>query len=242
MKTNKDIRILFIGNSYTYYNNLPGLLAYFAKNSLEKVSVKTKMIVQGGVNLKYHWNEKKALKEIRSKRYDYVVLQEQSRLGGTYENGILRVAHPETFFDYARRFDTAIKKAGAKTIFFLTWARQDFPNNQSKLNAAYKTIAKRLKATLVPVGPAWQIVRKTKPRISLYSEDQSHPSPLGTYLIGCTFYSVLFDSDPIGLPSKAYQSTSRKIPSSPKMIKLSEKDARFLQEIAWKEKRKWAKK
>jgi len=233
MEKPKALRILFVGNSYTYYNNLPGLLEYFAKSSPEKgIKVKTKMVVRGGANLKFHWDEGKALKAIRSKKYTHVVLQEQSRLGGTYENGILRVGHPDAFFHYARRFDAEIKKAAAKTVFFLTWARQDFPRNQPKLNAAYFAVAKKMKAIVVPVGPVWQIAQKKRPKLSLYAADGSHPSPLGTYLISCVFYKILFELSPIGLPARGYKSTSRQISPSPKTIKLREGDARFLQAIA----------
>ena len=241
MKERRGLRILFIGNSYTYYHNLPGLLEYFAKKSPEELIVKTKMIVRGGANLKSHWDAGRALKAIRTKRYTHVVLQEQSRLGGTYENGMLRVGHPEAFFDYAQRFDAEIKKAGAETVFFLTWARQDVLRNQSTLTTAYATIAKKLKAIVVPVGPAWQLVRKEKPKISLYAADQAHPSPIGTYFIVCIFYSTLFDRSPVGLPSRTYESTSQKILSIPKMITLSEKDARFLQTVAWRSRQKWVK-
>ncbi len=235
MKKPEALRILFVGNSYTYYNNLPGLLEYFAKKSPAEMVLKTKMVVKGGANLKLHWDMGKALKAIRSNKYTHVVLQEQSRLGGTYENGILRVGDPEIFFDCARRFDAEIKKAGAKTVFFLTWARRDFPRNQSKLNAAYTTIAKKLKATVVPVGPVWQMVSKKKPEISLYDPDGSHPSPAGTYLIGCVFYGSLLGRSPIGLPYRTYESSEKTL-SHPKMIDLAEKDARALQTIAWKAK------
>ena len=233
MEKKEALKILFIGNSYTYYNNLPGLLESFVKRSSEKWVVKTKMVVWGGANLKSHWDAEKAVKAIRTRRYTHVVLQEQSRLGGTYEHGILRVGKPELFFDYARRFDAEIKKAGAKTVFFLTWARQDLPRNQSKLTAAYSTIAKELNATVVPVGPAWQMARRERPELSLYAADQSHPNPLGTYLGGCVFYRVLLGCSPIGLPSRTYESTSENSISSPKIVKLPEKNAHFLQTVAW---------
>ncbi len=231
MKKRETIHILFIGNSYTYYINLPGLLAYFMKTS-RATTLKTKMVVEGGANLKMHCKGGKALQEVRRDKYDYVVLQEQSRMGGGYKNGVLQIGDPKTFFEYARRFDTEIKKSGAKTVFFLTWAAEILPRgSQAKLNAAYKTIAKELGAILVPVGPVWQKVRKQKPDIQLYQSDSAHPSSVGTYLIACVFYKTLFNKSPIGLPSQSYEGKAKKDSPRPKMIKLNPKDARFLQKI-----------
>ncbi len=104
MKKPNEVRVLFIGNSYTYYNNLPGLLEYFVKESHKQI-LKTKMIVRGGANLKLLWNAGRALQEIRRGKYDYVVLQEQSRLGGGYKNGVLQIGDPKMFFDYSQLFD-----------------------------------------------------------------------------------------------------------------------------------------
>jgi hypothetical protein len=235
MEISREINILFIGNSYTYFNNLPGILESFAKTS-KGGSVKTKMIVGGGLNLKMHWNAGKALKEIRRGKYDYVVLQEQSRLGGGYSKGILLIGNPKTFFEYSRRFDREIKKSGAKTVFFLTWAAEILPKDaQGKLNLAYGAIAKELRAILVPVGPLWQMVRRKKPEIELYQSDRAHPSSIGTYLIVCIFYATLFKKSPIGLPFISYESKSQKIPPHQKSVELNPKVAHFLQTMASKQ-------
>jgi hypothetical protein len=241
-------RILFVGNSYTYFNNLPTVLEQFA-NQVQPGSLETKMVVAGGATLKSLWEAGEALKAIQKGGWTYVVLQEQSTLGrGGSENGIPKINDPAMFFEYARRFDAEIHKAGAQTVFYLTWARRDSPQNQANLTAAYASIAKELGAVLVPVGPAWEKSMGEKPGVVLHQVDSSHPTPAGTYLAASVFYAVLFKRDPAGLPARVtgkpvdiegrvLEAESGGIFSSPPtvaLIDLRPDDARFLQAIARK--------
>lgn len=241
-------RILFIGNSYTYFNNLPSILEQMA-NSARPGSVEAIMVVEGGATLKDLWDAGDALKIVRQGGWSYVVLQEQSALGDgpTDENGIPQISDPSTFYDYSRRFDSEIKGSGAKTVFYLTWARRDSPGNQSKLAAAYTSIAKERGGILVPAGLAWEAAIHEKPNQLLHQVDKSHPTPAGTYLTACVFYSVLFRKSPIGLPARfvgkpvdmkghIFEAQSHDLLSSPavaELVNLSPQDALFLQSIAW---------
>jgi len=121
------------------------------------------------------------------------------------------------FHTYARKFDTEIRKAGAKTLFFLTWARQDSPESQTLLNRAYVSVAEELKAAVAPVGIAWQKALRENPKLVLHHADRSHPGPAGSYLAACVFHAVLFSSSPEGVTRGT----------------LSEEDAGVLQRIAW---------
>ena len=241
-------RILFVGNSYTYFNNLPAVLEQFA-NNVQPGSLEAKMVVAGGATLKSLWETGEALKAIQKGGWTYVVLQEQSTLGpGGRENGIPKINEPAMFFEYARRFDAEIRKAGAKTAFYLTWARRDSPQNQAKLTAAYTSIAKELGAVLVPVGSAWETSIAEKPGLVLHQVDSSHPTPAGTYLAASVFYAVLLKRNPAGLPpyltgkpvdmeGRVFEAESGGVFSSPAtvaLIDLSPEDARFLQAIASK--------
>jgi hypothetical protein len=247
-QTGSRERILFIGNSYTYFNNLPGVLEQFA-NSSRPGSLETKLIVVGGATLKSLWEKGDAIKTIQQGGWTYVVLQEQSTLGqGRSINGIPQINDPAMFFEYGRRFDAEIRKAGAKTVFYMTWARHDSPQNQAKLSAAYTSIAKELGAILVPVGQAWEMSLHEKPNLALHQIDNSHPTPAGTYLAACVFYAVLLKRNPAGLPARVtgnpvdmegrvFAADSNGLLSSPptvELINLRQDDARFLQAIARK--------
>lgn len=79
-KKTGPISILFIGNSFSYYNALPKLIVRFASTSGSD-NFFVDSIFQGGATLKTLWDNGGALKKLRDRNWDYVVLQERGRLG-----------------------------------------------------------------------------------------------------------------------------------------------------------------
>jgi hypothetical protein len=239
-----ELRVLFIGNSYTWFNNLPHLVSALAESAHEARPLRTTMLVGGGFTLRNHWDGGAAVSAIQRNSWDYVVLQDQSMLGSAAPavNGVPRI-DPRLFHDYARRFDAAIKQAGAKTVFFLTWARQDFPELQSVLDKAYLSVAKELGDRVAPVGPAWKEAIEERPRLALHQFDRSHPTPAGSYLAACVFYATLYGKSPEGLTAQVEADASgitdpRLLEAPPgglvplRGVNLSPSDARLLQRIA----------
>src|SRR5215471_15592197 len=92
-----SIRVLFIGNSYTYFNNLPEIFTKLAQSG-HQGKVETMMAAPGGWRLKDHWEKGDALKALHEGKWDYVVLQDQSTLGVDYFlEGKLHVTSDEVF-------------------------------------------------------------------------------------------------------------------------------------------------
>ena len=238
------LRALFIGNSYTYFNNLPQMVASLAGSPRSSEGryherLETEMLTVGGATLKRHWEDGKAAEAIRKAKWDYVILQEQSTLGPTLAiNGIPQISDPKVFYEYARLFDAEVKKAGAKTIFYLTWARQNAPETQVALTSAYQSIAGELGAILAPAGIAWENALKQNPQPVLHLADKSHPTPLGSYLAACVIYATLFRKSPEGLPGRLLghpvDSTGKvKDDASVELVNLKSTDAVLMQRIAW---------
>src|SRR6056297_3715619 len=194
------LRILFIGNSYTHYNSTPELVKELMQEKFPKKVIETQLISGGGMTLEDHWQNEGTIETIRTGEWDYVILQEQSKLGmGIMIDNDTYFGQTERFFEHARKFDTEITKADAKTVFLMTWSVRDQPNEQAILTHAYTTIAKELEALVVPVGMVWDKVR-TIPKIDLYADDGGHPSPEGSYLTAVTLYATLMADNPLGLP------------------------------------------
>jgi hypothetical protein len=185
-----ELRVLFIGNSYTYVNGLPELTKRLAASAPEPASMSVEMLAPGGATLERHWDDGAALDLIRRGGWTHVVLQEQSQRP---------FRDPELFFDYARRFAEAIREAGATPVLYLTWARQQRPETQEALTDAFVTLAEKIDVVVAPVGVAWKIAGDRKADSKLYYKDGSHPSPTGTYLAACVFYATLTDRSPVGL-------------------------------------------
>jgi hypothetical protein len=112
------IKILFIGNSFTARNDLPGLIAQLA--ATRGKSLQHDLISAGGASLRAHWNAGKALNAIKNGHCDFVVLQEQSTLS---------IKNAKRMRENMRLFDEAIKGAGAKTVLYMTWARKHVPDS-----------------------------------------------------------------------------------------------------------------
>jgi hypothetical protein len=193
----KPIRVLLIGNSYTYYNNLPGMISALSGGRIE-----TRMVVRGGANLQQIWDLGDATTAIREGKWDYVVVQEHSLLGGMRVDGVEHVNEPDFFYDNARLYDAEIRKAKAKMILYLTWARRASPEQQVFLTHAYATIAQELGVQVAPVGVAWQKIRESDPAVVLHASDGTHPSPVGSYVAACVLIDTILGKKQTGLAAR----------------------------------------
>ncbi len=183
------MRILFIGNSYTTRNQLPCLLVDLAAVAERPTRVDFATIFAGGASLRRHWNAGIAQKTMATSTWDYVVLQEQSTLP---------VKNALRYHENVRLFAAEIAKHGAKIALYLTWSRQEAPQNQNQITRAVEDIAAEVGARVVPVGPAWHAAMRKDPSLVLYEDDGSHPTAAGSYLAACVFLVSLFDQRPCG--------------------------------------------
>ncbi|CAK9068461.1 Methylthioribose transporter [Durusdinium trenchii] len=169
----------------------------------QQITLTTSQSTGSGVALVHHWKgerDLKTLEMLRDGNFDAVVLQEHS---------MRSLDEPECMMTHGKLLAEAIKKKKAKVFIFLTWARESWicrkeynPYWQKKITALYQALATETGGEVVPVGPAWQRARELRPNLPLYDEDQSHPSPLGTYLTACVFYGSFTKKSPVGLPNR----------------------------------------
>lgn len=194
------LRILFVGNSYTFVNDLPTVFAGLAKAGGHQVA--TGMVAQGGWTLSQHASSSDTLDKIKSARWNYVVLQEQSEIPAFPQ------IRTQQMYPAARQLASQIEATGATPVFFITWAHRDgmpdsglanYETMQSQINQGYLLIAQELNAPIAPVGMAWANAHSQNPQLDLWQADGSHPTQQGTYLAACVFYAVLFNQNPEGL-------------------------------------------
>jgi hypothetical protein len=197
-------RVLFIGNSYTFVNDLPATLTALAKSGDHRIE--TGMAAEGGMTLTNHVDAANTANQISSSPWDFVVLQEQSQIPSVKQFRI------DQMYPAARTLVRKIENAGAEPLFFIPWAHRDgWPENgmqtymqmQGQIERGYFDIANELDTPMAPVGFAWAVVVKEHPEIILWQEDGSHPTKEGTYLAACVFYAVLFQESPEGLSYRA---------------------------------------
>jgi hypothetical protein len=133
-RASQPIRVLFIGNSLTYFNNLPKMLEVIAASQKAGPHIATEAVLKGGERLQGHWEAGNAVAAIRKGGWDYVVLQESSTLGHRVTQGTpTNFDDASAYLAHARRFDEEIRKVGAQTVLYATWASQTQPELQRNL-------------------------------------------------------------------------------------------------------------
>lgn len=198
-------KVLFLGNSYTAYNNLPQLVADVALSAGDTVMFSSN--IPGGYTLQGHSTDATSLSLISAGDWDHVVLQEQSQ----------RPSFPlsqvqSSVFPYARALDSIAHSLNpcVQTVFYMTWGRKNgdasncavwppvctYSGMDSLLRLRYLQMAQDNDAMVSPVGAVWRYIRSTYPGIELYQTDESHPSLAGSYAAACAFYTVFFRKSP----------------------------------------------
>lgn len=197
----KKLKVLFLGNSYTYVNNLPQLIHDIALANGDTLVFDSNC--PGGHTFNNHFNNATSISKINSQAWDNVILQAQSQEPSFSPGQVAAQTLP-----YAIKLDSIIKNNNncSETVFYETWGRKNgdasncgsyppictYIGMQDRLRASYKLFADTTKSVMAPAGEAWRKSIAQNPTLELYSSDQSHPSLEGSYLTACVFYEVLF--------------------------------------------------
>jgi len=199
----KPLRVLFVGNSYTFVNDLPLLVRRLASAAHEELRFEAVSECPPGSSLKQHWSSGRDAALLRDGHFDWVVLQEQSVVPS------FAPAQLETdMYPFVTRLHDAATEAGTKTLLFMTWGhekgdlanlrRDTYDAMQTRVVAGYETIAGRLHVSIAPVGIAWRRAVQANAGAPLWAADGIHPSPAGSYLAACVFYDALYGHTPVG--------------------------------------------
>ncbi len=189
----KELKVLFVGNSYTYGYNLAHIVSIISEET--STTLITRKSVIGGASLKEHWRGGRELKTrdiIAEGNFDVVVLQDFS---------MVAMNAPDTSLKYIQLFSDYIRKHGAEPYLFNTWAREKVPQFQAEIDEMYKKAAWANDAILVPVGPAWERAMELRPTVDLFTSDGSHPNELGTMLTASVFVRTICRELPDIIPS-----------------------------------------
>ena len=123
------LRVLFVGNSFTYFYNLPQMVSAIAAS--QDVAIFTRQSTVGGSNLEQHWKGEKGtvtMPMLENGDWDYVVMNNHSTSA---------IETPKSFMEYGRKFAERVKAIGAKPVFMMTWAYKSNPLMQDKITEMY---------------------------------------------------------------------------------------------------------
>ena len=202
--------VLFLGNSYTFYNNLPQLVANLSKSAGKTVDFEYN--APGGYTIQAHLTNIITMDLIRQGKWDIVILQEQSQIP-TIDYYRYNMMYPAmiSISDSIRKYNKC-----ATIVTFMSWGRKnggqqcdqnkvhcspvfvDFSHMQDSLESAFTDISDKISACIAPIGIVWKNALKDK-TIELHDYDEGHPNFEGSYLSACVLYSVIWNDSPLNI-------------------------------------------
>ncbi len=177
----KQLRILFIGNSHTYFNDMPILVKKRFDEQGYDCSVT--MLAHPGWFLAQHVEDPEARFNIIYGEYDYVVLQEHAHPFGPVDK----------FFDAVRALTGWIKESGSTPVLYITWARKNEPEAQQQMTNAHIQIAEETGSLLAHAGDTWWEYMESHPNSEMYAGDGEHASPAGSDYAAKMIESAILD-------------------------------------------------
>lgn len=192
--------ILFLGNSYTYTQDVPGLLNSITSSKGKSLFIDT--YTPGGKQLSQHYSDPTSISKINAHQWDFVVLQEQSQMP---------LINPNTTAGYAQKIVLEQIKPNnscTEVITYMTWAREAGNAWLTQINYTHEQMAtyyedfyedlwRYVPGRVSPVGKAFH--EATRQGIDVYSSDGSHQNQTGSYIAALVFYSTMYKESPLGI-------------------------------------------
>jgi hypothetical protein len=186
-----EMRVLFLGSSLTYANDMPFIVQALARSIGKSVDVA--VVARGGANLEDQWNHGEALRKLKAERWSFVVLQQgPSTVPENREN----------MRDYTRRFAEPIRKAGARPALYMVWPSADRLAYFDEVRTSYTLAAEDVGGMLLPAGEAWRAVWRRDPQVDLLKRDGVHPTLTGSFTVALSIFGMLLSRSPVGLPAR----------------------------------------
>ncbi len=201
LKAQLSYNVLFLGNSYTYVNNLPQLVHDVALSAGDTLVFDSHC--PGGYQLINHSADVTSQNKIMTGGWDYVVLQGQSQEPVVAYNQFL--SGGSALYSLVKQYNPC-----AVTMPYMTWGRKNgdasscpwFPEMctyqgmDTSIRRCYLYLTEYINGEVSPVSVVWNYIRQNYPNIELYQPDESHPSAAGSYAAACCFYASIFKKDP----------------------------------------------
>ena len=185
--------VLFIGNSLTYTNDLPGTLAALARSAGDTIRVRSVAEPNFAV-IDHAYGASNALAVIQQESWHFVILQQ-----GPTSQQLGR----DTLILATQLLDPYIRAAGAKSAQYMTWPPSGSKHLFDAVRTSSQLAAEAVGGVFMPAGEAWRAAWAIDPQLPLYGPDGFHPSELGTYLVALVIYEEITGRDPQQLPGSA---------------------------------------
>lgn len=206
-KTTDVKTMLWVGNSFFYYNNsMHGHVGLLLSAAGGKGYRSTSATISGsGIN----WHDMEShFKPGGVASYSFV--GDNEVVFNTFDkpfDGVMMMdcsqcpIHPKLqpiFYEFSKKHSDTVRKNGAEPILFMSWAYADKPDMTTPLANEYIKAGKQNNALVVPAGLAFANSIAQRPDLNLYVADKRHPSLMGTYLAASTVMASVYKQNPMG--------------------------------------------
>ena len=185
------VKVLFVGNSHTFFNDMPYMLRLLGAE--RGIDIDVVQNTSGGKGLDWQANQLDVRFNVLYGGYDFIVLQ--------------HIAHPfpgqDNLIESAAKLMPYVQHSDSKPLLYLPWSEKNNPDGQAVIVQAHEALLARYPGMQwAPVGLVWDKVRHGHPEIELYYPDGEHASPVGSSLIACTLLRTMTGASVLGLPSR----------------------------------------
>ena len=220
--------ILWVGNSFFYYNNgMSNYLSNLLRAADPKSALRSTSVTISGSGLDWH-DVESYFRPNGIGRYSFVGDNEIvfNKIDKLFDAVILSdcsqcPVHPQlksVFHEYAKKHSDTVIKHGARPVFLMTWAYKDKPEMTAQLAEEYTIAGNNNNALVIPAGLAFAKAISKRPELEFYQPDKRHPTLIGTYLAASTAYASIYNKSPV---DNTY------------VAGIDPKTASFLQSVAW---------
>ena len=188
-----DLQILFIGNSLTYVNDLPGMVRRIGE-AVDGKSMTVESVAFADFSLEDHWNLGEAQKAIAGGKWDLVVMQQGPS------------ALPESralLVEYTKKFGAEIRRGGGRPAIYMVWPESSRAEVWDDVTESYVAAARAVDGLLLPAGEAFRAAFRVDPGLELFAGDGFHPTRTGTYLAALVIYARATGRSPVGISNLA---------------------------------------
>lgn len=189
------MKVLFLGNSHTYYNDMPQIFAEMCRERGKDVEV----VMQAHPGVTYGWHLKQHT-ELRFALihggFDYIVMQQAAHSPCP--------AKEETIAD-AKQIIAMARENGVVPIQTMPWAEKRDPAHQEEMYDIYRTLNKETGVKLTVAGNVFEEVFCHYPEIDMYWRDGEHASPYGSYTVALAAYAAIFGESVVGMSPNSYE-------------------------------------
>lgn len=205
--------VLFIGNSLTYYNDLPKTIADLA-HAVRDTPLVYRTIAKPNYALEDHWHEGVGGR-IAAEPWELVVMQQGP--SSVLENRQHLIRWTDTL-------NRAVQRSGGRSALFMVWPAIQNASTFDAVRQSYRLAAQQVGGMFIPAGEAWRAAAARIPSLGLYAGDGFHPSDIGTYMTAIVHFEMFYNRPATDLPDTAIVNGKR-VPLDPPTVRLMQEAA-----------------